>query len=197
MTKRLLLLSLVFCAACSKSSNDAHYAQLEQNRNQQATQPAPTAAAVASPSPSASVAASPSETAAAPAAPSRNAWTNFRGARRDGKYDEGNVSTNWPANGLRQLWKQPVGVGHASFVVADGKAYTIEQRRNQEVVAAYDINNGHELWTQKWNAEFTESTGDGPRATPTWAPRRTAATATAASSSSAAGGTSTSSTPAT
>ena len=63
---------------------------------------------------------------------------------------------------------QPVGVGHASFVVADGKAYTIEQRRGQEVVAAYDINTGRELWTQKWNASYTDSTGDGPRATPTW-----------------------------
>jgi outer membrane protein assembly factor BamB len=66
------------------------------------------------------------------------------------------------------MWRQPVGVGHASFVVADGKAYTIEQRRSQEVVAAYDVNNGRELWTQKWSAEFTDSTGDGPRATPTW-----------------------------
>jgi outer membrane protein assembly factor BamB len=69
---------------------------------------------------------------------------------------------------LREIWRQPVGVGHASFVVADGKAYTIEQRRSQEVVAAYDVNNGRELWTQKWNAEFADSTGDGPRATPTW-----------------------------
>jgi outer membrane protein assembly factor BamB len=167
MTKRLLLLTLVFCAACSKSSNDAHYAQLEQNRNQQAAQQPAPAAAVPSPSPSASVAASPGQTAAAPAT-SRNYWTNFRGPRRDGKYDEASVATNWPAGGLPVVWKQPVGVGHASFVVADGKAYTIEQRRNQEVVAAYDINNGHELWTQKWNAEFADSTGDGPRATPTW-----------------------------
>jgi len=169
MIKRILPLTLVFCAACSSASKDAHYSQLEQNRNQQAAQqPAPTAAAVASPSPSASVAASPGETAAAPAAPSRNYWTNFRGPKRDGKYDEAGVSTNWPSNGLRQLWKQPVGIGHASFVVADGKAYTIEQRRSQEVVAAYDINNGHEVWTQKWNAQFSDSTGDGPRATPTW-----------------------------
>jgi len=167
MIKPLLLLTLIFCAACSRGSNEAHYAQLEQNRNQQATQqPAPTAA-VPSPSPSASVAASPGETAAAPA-PSRNYWTNFRGPKRDGKYEEGTVSTSWPSNGLPVLWKQPVGVGHASFVVADGKAYTIEQRRSQEVVAAYDINNGREIWTQKWNAEFNDSTGDGPRATPTW-----------------------------
>src|SRR5262245_2113080 len=166
MIKRLLLLTLVFCAGCS-SSKDAHYSELEQNRNQQATQqPAPTTA-TPSPSPSPSVAPSPGDTTAA-AAPSRNYWTNFRGPKRDGKYEEASVSTHWPSNGLRQLWKQPVGVGHASFVIADGKAYTIEQRRGQEVVAAYDINNGHELWTQKWNAQFTDSTGDGPRATPTW-----------------------------
>src|SRR5215204_6116009 len=168
MIKRLLLLTLVFCAACNSASKDAHYAKVEDNRQQQAAQqPAPIAAAP-SPSPSASVAASPGETAAAPAAASRNYWTNFRGPRRDGKYDEASVSTNWPVNGLPVVWKQPVGVGHSSFVIADGKAYTIEQRRSQEVVAAYDINNGRELWTQKWNAEFSDSTGDGPRATPTW-----------------------------
>jgi len=168
MIKRLLLLTLVFCAACNSASKDAHYAKVEDNRQQQvAQQPAPTAAAP-SPSPSASVAASPGETAAAPAAASRNYWTNFRGPRRDGKYDEASVSTNWPANGLPVVWKQPVGVGYASFVIADGKAYTIEQRRSQEVVAAYDLNNGRELWTQKWNAEYNDSTGDGPRATPTW-----------------------------
>ena len=168
MIKRLLLLTLVCCAAACSRSNDAHYAQLEQNRNQQAQQPAPAATAVPSPSPSASVAASPGQTASAPAAPSRNYWTNFRGPKRDGRYDEATVSTNWPSTGLPVVWKQPVGVGYASFVVADGKAYTIEQRRSQEVVAAYDINNGRELWTQKWNAEFSDSTGDGPRATPTW-----------------------------
>ncbi len=167
MIKRLLFLTLLFCAACGRGSNDAHYAQVEKHRQDQAAQPSASVAAP-SPSPSPSVVASPGATAAAPAAPSRNVWTNYRGARRDGKYDEGSVSTNWPANGLPQLWRQPVGVGHASFVIADGKAYTIEQRRSQEVVAAYDLNNGHELWTQKWNAEFNDSTGDGPRATPTW-----------------------------
>src|SRR5205085_590876 len=48
-------------------------------------------------------------------------------------------------------------------------AYTIEQRRRQEVVAAYNIETGREVWTHGWNAEFTESMGgDGPRATPTY-----------------------------
>ena len=76
--------------------------------------------------------------------------------------------TSWPASGLTPIWKQPVGIGWASFSVADGAAFTIEQRRRQEVVAAYDLNTGRELWTQSWNAEYSDSTGDGPRATPTW-----------------------------
>lgn len=170
MTKRTVLIALVGCAllggACRKTANDAHYAAVESNREAQSAQPAASVAAP-SPSPSASASPSPGASPAAPA-PASNYWTNFRGPKRDGKYDETTVSTHWPSTGLPVLWKQPIGVGHASFVVADGKAYTIEQRRGQEVVAAYDINTGRELWTQKWNAEFTDSTGDGPRATPTW-----------------------------
>ena len=79
------------------------------------------------------------------------------------------VLADWPAAGLTPLWKQPVGGGYASFVVARGRAFTIEQRGAQEVVAAYDVPTGRELWTNSWAADFRESMGgDGPRATPTW-----------------------------
>jgi outer membrane protein assembly factor BamB len=170
MFRRFSFAALIACAAlagfgCNRGANDAHYAELEKQRAEQAAQSAPTVAPSPSPSPSASASPSPGQT---PAETARNYWTNFRGPRRDGRYEEANISTSWPANGLPVVWKQPVGVGHASFVIADGKAYTIEQRRSQEVVAAYDMNNGRELWTQKWSAEFDDSTGDGPRATPTW-----------------------------
>ena len=97
----------------------------------------------------------------------RNYWTNFRGPARDGRYDEQPIRTNWQG-GLQQLWKQPSGGGYASFSVADGVAFTIEQRRGQEVVAAYQVETGRELWTHAWDALYTDSTGDGPRATPTW-----------------------------
>ena len=174
MFQRSLILLSIVCvlligSSCrSASNNEAHYAELEKHRQNQAQQSPTTApAAVASPSPQASAGASPAQAAALPVV-SRNYWTNFRGPKRDGKYEETSVSSNWPANGLPVLWKQPVGVGHASFAIADGKAYTIEQRRAQEVVAAYDLGTGRELWTAKWNAEFRDSTGDGPRATPTW-----------------------------
>ena len=96
-------------------------------------------------------------------------WTDFRGPRRDGEYGERAILTNWPSAGLRPLWKQPVGGGHASFVIAHGRAFTIEQRANEEVVAAYDVPTGREIWTNSWRATFSETYGGvGPRATPTW-----------------------------
>jgi outer membrane protein assembly factor BamB len=95
-------------------------------------------------------------------------WPDFRGPHRDGRSTE-TIRTDWPADGLPQLWKQPIGLGYASFVVADGRAFTIEQRRRQEVVAAYDVESGRELWTTAWDGEFVEAMGgDGPRATPTY-----------------------------
>jgi outer membrane protein assembly factor BamB len=158
------------------NSNEAQFTALEQHRAQQQaagaqvpTAVAPQTAAVPGQSPVPGQPAAPgASTDAAAAHATRNYWTNFRGPNRDGRYDEMAVLTKWPANGLTPIWKQPIGIGYASFVVADGRAYTIEQRRRQEVVTAYDVNTGRELWIQGWNAEYNDTNGDGPRATPTW-----------------------------
>jgi outer membrane protein assembly factor BamB len=107
--------------------------------------------------------------AADPAPLPSDAWTDFRGPGRTGLYTERSIRLDWPASGLTPLWMQPVGAGYASFVVGNGRAYTIEQRAREEVVAAYDPVTGRELWTNRWAALFSESMGgDGPRATPTW-----------------------------
>jgi len=110
---------------------------------------------------------------AVPPPPVGGQWTDFRGPLRDGHYRERPVRTAWPREGLKPLWKQPIGGGYASFVSAGGRAFTIEQRGSQEVVAAYDVATGRELWTTGWDTVFRESMGgDGPRATPTWADGR-------------------------
>lgn len=162
------------------SSREAHDTLVEQHRAQQKSESATADAGqtTAAPPAASPEAAAPGQAAtpATPANPSesasahatRNYWTSFRGPNRDGRYEEMAISTSWPANGLTPIWKQPIGVGFASFVVADGRAYTIEQRRRKEGVTAYDVATGREIWAQTWNAEFTDSTGDGPRATPTW-----------------------------
>lgn len=96
-------------------------------------------------------------------------WTDFRGPNRDGHYTEQPINVDWTKSPPKLLWKQPVGGGYASFVVAEGLAFTIEQRREQEAVTAYDVETGREVWAHAYPARFHEwMGGEGPRATPTW-----------------------------
>ena len=152
----------------------------EHRAAQRAAMPSPTVPVEAPASPSA-VAGQPVVPAAPttvsqiePTAPEqRPYWTDFRGPRRDGEYRERPLISAWPAAGLTPLWRQPAGAGYASFSSARGRAFTIEQRGDEEVVAAYDVLTGRELWTNSWPALFRESMGgDGPRATPTWSDGR-------------------------
>jgi outer membrane protein assembly factor BamB len=178
-SRRFLLIAigltvLLMLASCSNSKNEAQYAAVEQNRAQQQQQAqaganqSPAPAASQQPNANAQTSATTIQTTPEAAHVSRNYWTNFRGPNRDGRYDEMPVLTTWPAQGLQLVWKEPVGIGYASISIADDRAYTIEQRRSKEVVAAYDVNTGRELWTQSWSAEFQDETGDGPRTTPTY-----------------------------
>jgi len=137
-----------------------HFENLERNRSQHYSRLLP-----AGSSRSLAPLTTPSESVAA----SDTYWTDFRGPNRDGRYTQTPLRTTWPAAGLDPLWTQPIGGGYSSFVVAQGLAFTIEQRRNEEVVSAYDAATGREVWTHAWSAHFTETMGGpGPRATPTW-----------------------------
>ena len=144
---------------------DRHYRALEALRDQTE------AAIVAEDTPEAETptvgeAAAAAEPVPATAEQAADSWPYYRGLHMDGRYPEP-VNTHWPDAGPPELWRVPIGGGYASFVVGDGLAYTIEQRREQEVVAAYELLTGVERWNVSWEARFEESMGgDGPRATP-------------------------------
>jgi outer membrane protein assembly factor BamB len=143
---------------------------VESHRASQAALPAAAPAIAPAPRPAPiPVDAAPGPSPEPPPAGATPYWTGFRGPLRDGIYRERPVLTRWPASGLTPMWKQPIGGGYASFAVAHGVAFTIEQRRHQEVVTAYDVDTGRERWAHGWDAEFKEwMGGDGPRATPAW-----------------------------
>ncbi len=133
----------------ARYNEEAHFEALETDRAAQPVVPAPTAALASDRRPAA-------------------LWPAYRGTARNGTYDHG-IRTDWPEDGLPLLWHHPIGGGYASFVAADDRLFTIEQRRNREVVTAYDAETGRELWAHGWETFFQEMMGgDGPRATPTW-----------------------------
>jgi outer membrane protein assembly factor BamB len=154
-------------------SQEARAERIARHRSAQRVDPGVAAApapAAATPTGSGAV---PEIAAATTTAVPTGLWPDFRGPRRDGHYTERAIRTDWPAGGLAPIWKQPVGGGYASFVAARGRAFTIEQRGAEEIVAAYDIPSGRELWASRWAATFAESMGGpGPRATPTWSDGR-------------------------
>jgi outer membrane protein assembly factor BamB len=152
---------------------EAHYEAIEADRQRTVAVRDATTEAAVEPVAAEEVATAPpavvAEETAAPAPAVRAPWPSYRGANRDGIYDQTAINTAWPSNGLPELWRQKVGGGYASMVVAQGLVYTIEQRRDQEVTAAYDLNTGIQRWEHSWPGHFVEGMGgNGPRATPVW-----------------------------
>ena len=141
-----------------------HIAALERERAEQPPLPEP---APVEPPPAAESEPAAESDPQPPPPPAPAPWPDYRGPNRDGVIENVSIRTDWP---LEEAWRTKVGGGYASMVVAEGKVYTIEQRRDEEVLAAYDLATGLEVWTHAWEAHFQEAMGGpGPRATPTYA----------------------------
>lgn len=98
----------------------------------------------------------------------REDWAEYRGPLRDGIVRHSAMRTDWEKRPPVALWRHPVGLGWSSFAVAEGLAFTQEQRRELEVVVCYDVLTGTLHWSHSDQARFSEPLGgDGPRATPT------------------------------
>ncbi|HMP02344.1 MAG TPA: PQQ-binding-like beta-propeller repeat protein [Gemmatales bacterium] len=93
-------------------------------------------------------------------------WPQWLGPRRDGTA----TSTVAPWTGeLKTLWRVPVGEGHSSPIVAEGKVFwhaKVADADEEEVVAA-DAKTGVRLWRQTYSRPpFKSQFGNGPRSTP-------------------------------
>lgn len=107
-------------------------------------------------------------------------WPIYRGVGHDGVSRETLAVTRWGDTGPTQVWKTPTPGGFSSFVVADGRAYTLVGRPvegvGREVLLALDAASGKELWAAtlaiaKYDGGGNSGTkensgGDGPRSTP-------------------------------
>ncbi len=107
---------------------------------------------------------------ATPAAPVPGALDvpQFFGPNRDGVVRGVKLARDWKATPPEELWRQPIGAGWSAFAVVNGRAYTQEQRGEDEAVTCYDLLTGKLLWMHTNRARFFQwQGGEGPRATPT------------------------------
>jgi outer membrane protein assembly factor BamB len=97
-------------------------------------------------------------------------WPQWRGPARDGVASTFTAPTTWPAQ-LTKRWQATVGLGHASPVVAGNRIVVHTRVANREVVTAYDLASGKQLWQDGVDApykmnEAATGHGPGPKATP-------------------------------
>jgi outer membrane protein assembly factor BamB len=97
-------------------------------------------------------------------------WPQWRGPARDGVASAFTVPTTWPAQ-LTRKWEATVGVGHASPVIAGNRVVVHTRQGTREIVAAYDLESGKQLWQQGIEAPYTVNPtaaghGPGPKSTP-------------------------------
>jgi outer membrane protein assembly factor BamB len=94
-------------------------------------------------------------------------WPQWLGPNRDATSKE--TVAPWK-EAPKVLWRQPVGEGHSSPVVAGGKVFLHAKvkDKDEEEVIALDAKTGEPAWRMAYpRAAFKSLFGNGPRATPT------------------------------
>jgi outer membrane protein assembly factor BamB len=98
-------------------------------------------------------------------------WPQWRGAKRDGVWQETGIMAAIPAAGLAVEWRAKVGNGYSGPVVAQERVYVTDHVFDPEVerVLCFDATTGKQLWAHHYPVDYKEMEyGNGPRATPTF-----------------------------
>jgi outer membrane protein assembly factor BamB len=95
-------------------------------------------------------------------------WPNWRGPNYDGISSETGWSSAWPEGGPKLPWKASIGAGYCSISVSKGRAYTMGNIGNRDILYCFDAKTGNEIWKQSYACRlFDKNHRGGPAATPT------------------------------
>jgi outer membrane protein assembly factor BamB len=95
-------------------------------------------------------------------------WPQWRGPNRDGISKETGLLKQWPAEGPPLVWKAAgAGGGYSSLAISNGRIFTMGLRGDREVIVAFDVVTGKQVWATPHGKAFRNDRGDGPRGTPT------------------------------
>jgi outer membrane protein assembly factor BamB len=92
-------------------------------------------------------------------------WPQWRGPNRDGMVKDAVIPATWP-KALKEEWKTPVGLGHASPVESNGKIFVFTRQAEDEVLLCLDAVTGKEVWrsSQPVSYEMNEARTDMAKA---------------------------------
>lgn len=98
-------------------------------------------------------------------------WNQWRGPSRSAAAPSFVAPAVWPERPA-QRWRIPsAGIGHASPVVSGGRVFLHSRIGEQEVVTAFELSSGTQVWQQRYDAPYQVNPaaarhGKGPKSTP-------------------------------
>src|SRR5262245_49759727 len=81
-------------------------------------------------------------------------WPQWRGRDRDGHAHGARLPKTWPDKPPKPLWKQAVGEGQSSPVVAGGRLFVMGRQDDSEICWCLDAKSGKELWKLAYDCPY-------------------------------------------
>ena len=88
-------------------------------------------------------------------------WPQWRGPGRTGISAEKGWLDQWPAAGPAIAWRAAVGLGASSFVVGDGRVFTMGHADGQDTVFCFEAVSGKPIWKHSYPAELGDKFFEG------------------------------------
>jgi outer membrane protein assembly factor BamB len=95
-------------------------------------------------------------------------WPGFLGPSQDGKSNETGLIVPWPAGGLREVWRQPVGPSYGAGCVSAGRYFQLDQVGAKSRLRCLHSETGELIWDFTYPSDYSDYYGyhDGPRCSP-------------------------------
>jgi outer membrane protein assembly factor BamB len=85
-------------------------------------------------------------------------WPSWRGVSQNGVSDETGLVSSWSPDGENLIWRQPF-TGRSTPIVMQGRVFVNgrvgKDVDRQAVIAAFDAENGEQLWERRFNLHLT------------------------------------------
>ena len=88
-------------------------------------------------------------------------WPQWRGPNHNGSSTETGWLDQWPASGPAIAWRAQVGLGFSSFVIAEGRAFTVGHADEKDTVFCFDANTGKVVWKHSYPSDLGDKYFDG------------------------------------
>lgn len=95
-------------------------------------------------------------------------WPSLFGPTGDCRAEGEVDAAAWPESGPREIWRRTIGRGYSAPAIDGGRVFLFQRVADHEVLGAYDLRTGRELWEQRDPTAFRcqYEYSDGPYATP-------------------------------